>query len=80
MSNGHQGLPRSERWGCLAGLLIGGSAFLFLLGLDALGDCAPDPSCRKGFLMMVLLPSSIVTALTFLTLRWLIRWIDRRGS
>jgi len=76
MSDGYQGLPKSDKWGCIGGALVGVPVFLFLLGLDALGDCAPDPGCRHGFWLMVALPSLTVTALTF----WMIRdWMKRRG-
>jgi len=33
---------------------------MFLLFAEALGDCAPDETCRKDFLTQVLLPSVIV--------------------
>lgn len=69
-------MPKSDKWGCLAAALIGVPVFLFLLGMDALGDCAPDASCRKGFLLMVLAPSSLVTLLVFGVVRRLARKRD----
>jgi len=48
MRDGYQGLPRSERWGCFAGLLIGGPVLLFLLGLDAVGDFPPTSAAGKA--------------------------------
>lgn len=46
-------------WGALVGVPV----FLFLLGLDALGNCTPGSGCRHGFWLMVALPSLTVTAL-----------------
>lgn len=66
-------MPKSDKWGCLAAALVGVPVFLFFLGMDALGDCATDASCRKGFLLMVLVPSSMVTLLVFGDVRRLAR-------
>lgn len=33
---------------------------MFLLLADALGDCAPDTACKKGFLTQVLLPTAVI--------------------
>lgn len=74
MSDGYQGLPKSDKWGCVVGALLSIPVFLLLLGLDALGDCAPDPGCRKGFLLMVLLPSIVSAVAAF----WLTRAVLRR--
>lgn len=76
MKDGYQGLPKSDKWGCIAAAFIGIPVFLFLLGLDALGDCAPDPDCHKGFFSMVLLPSAIVAAAAFAAIRALLRRRD----
>ena len=76
MDQGYQGLPKSDRWGCLAAALVGIPVSLLLLGVDALGDCPPDTSCRKGFLLMVLAPSMLLTLLTF----WTVRAVARRGN
>jgi hypothetical protein len=67
--NGYQGPGRGERWGCAIAAVIGIPAFIFLLLLDALGDCAPDTACSKGFLTNVLLPSVAVPLGTFLIVR-----------
>jgi hypothetical protein len=53
------GLSRADRWGCTAAFIVGLLVFAPLLIVDAIGDCAPDTSCRKGFLLMVLLPSLV---------------------
>lgn len=74
MSEGYQGLPKSDKWGCLMAAVLGVPVFLFLLGLDALGDCKPDTTCQKGFLMMVLMPSLIIAGVVF----WSVRTIVRR--
>jgi hypothetical protein len=73
MDDGYQGLPRSDKWSCLVAALVGGPVFLFLLGMDALGDCAPDTSCRKGFWLMVFAPSLLVTLLVFAGVRAIVR-------
>lgn len=48
------------RWGCIASAALGVPVFVFLLLVDALGDCAPDTACKKGFLAPVLLPSAVI--------------------
>lgn len=78
MSDGYQGLSSPEKWGCISAAAVGVPIFLFLLGADALGDCAPDTNCRKGFLLMVLIPSVIVTAVAFLVVRSLLGWLRKR--
>ena len=71
---GYQGGPSVEsRWGCLAGAVVGAPLFFFLVGLDALGDCAPDPGCKKGFLTQVLIPSVIVAVGVGLLVRWVVK-------
>jgi hypothetical protein len=37
----YEGLNAGERWGCGVSALLGVACFIFLLSLDALGDCAP---------------------------------------
>ena len=73
MDRRYQGLAKSDKWGCLVAALVGVPLFVLLLGMDALGDCAPDTSCRKGFLLMVLVPSLLVTLLVFAAARALAR-------
>ena len=73
MDRGYQGLPKSDKRGCIVAALVGFPLFLFLLGMDALGDCAPDTSCRKGFLLMALAPSLLVSLLVFAGVRTLAR-------
>ena len=46
------GLSRADKWGCVAASVVGLPIFAALLFVDALGDCAPDAPCRKGFLLM----------------------------
>ncbi|PHQ64318.1 MAG: hypothetical protein COC10_01565 [Sphingobium sp.] len=58
------------RWGCIASVILGVPVFLFLLIVDAMGDCVPDTACRKGFLTQVLLPSMIVALCVGLLVRW----------
>lgn len=59
------------KWGCLSAALLGIPMFAFLLLVDALGDCAPEVACRKGFLQYVLLPSAVIAAIVGLTSYWL---------
>ena len=73
MSDGYQGLPKSNKWGCFVVGILGVPVFLFLLGLDALGDCAPELGCRKGFLSLVLLPSMAITGAVFWSARAFLR-------
>ena len=56
------GLSTADKWGCVAASVIGLPIFAVLLLVDAIGDCAPDTPCRKGFLLMVLLPSLVAAA------------------
>jgi len=68
------------RCGCGIAALIGGPIFFFLFMVDALGDCAPDAECHKGFLSMVLLPTVLVAMPIGLGVRWLVNRIARNGS
>lgn len=65
----YEGLKAAERWGCGVSGLLGAVCFMFLLSLDALGDCAPDTSCSKGFWTNVVLPTVAVTTLAFFAVR-----------
>jgi hypothetical protein len=51
------GSTRGGKWGCAVAAVVGTPIFAFLLLVDALGDCAPDTACHKGFLVHVLLPT-----------------------
>jgi hypothetical protein len=77
MSEGYQGIPASDRWGCLAAAIVGIPTFLLLVFVDALGDCTAEADgstfCQKGFLKMVLLPTIIIMAVVFVGIRTLIR-------
>lgn len=65
------GLNRADKWGCATALIVGLLVFAPLLVMDALGDCAPDTPCRKGFLLMVLLPSLVVAVAAGLLARFI---------
>lgn len=67
------------QWGCGAAALVGVPVFAFLLIGDALGDCAPDTACKKGFLSQVALPSLIVSVVVGLVVYWAIRAARRNG-
>ena len=69
------GLTVEGRWGCIASAILGVPVFMFLLLADALGDCAPDTACKKGFFAQVLLP----TALIAIGVGFLVRWAVRTG-
>ena len=66
----YDGPSIGERWGCGVSALSGGASFLFLLALDAVGDCAPDTGCTKGFWTNVVLPSVAITAIAFIAVLW----------
>ncbi|EZP83425.1 hypothetical protein BV97_01536 [Novosphingobium resinovorum] len=53
--------------------MLGFPIFLFLVFIDAIGDCEPYTDCKKGFLTQVLLPSVAITFGVFLLTRWAIR-------
>ncbi|GAA4009043.1 hypothetical protein GCM10022280_02300 [Sphingomonas swuensis] len=67
------GLDRADRWGCGVAMVVGVPLFAFLVLLDALGDCAPDAACRRGFLLMVLVPTLLIAGAAGLGIRHLIR-------
>ena len=54
---------------------MGVPLFVFLLMADALGDCeeGPNDPCHKGFILMALAPSLIITAAVY----WGVRAIFR---
>ena len=57
-------------WGCAVAALIGVPIAAYLIFVDALGDCASDTDCHKGFWSNVGLPAAAVFAVLFLTVRW----------
>jgi hypothetical protein len=61
------------RWGCIASAMLGVPVFMFLLVVDALGDCVPDTACKKGFLTQVFIPTVLVTLGIGLLLRWAVK-------
>jgi hypothetical protein len=65
------GLSRADRWGCATAVIVGLLVFVPLLFVDAMGDCAPDVPCRKGFLLMVLLPSFVIALIAGLLARFI---------
>jgi hypothetical protein len=71
------GSTSGGRWGCGLAAIIGAPLFFFLLLADALGDCAPDTVCHKGFLSMVVLPTILIAAPVGLLTRWL---VNRRSK
>ena len=71
-SDQYKGLAKSEKFGCVAGGCIGVCTFLLLFGIDAIGDCAPDTSCTKNLWLNVLIPSIVITVLTYFLMRWVV--------
>lgn len=79
--NGYQdGWAPEMKWGCIAAAMVGLPIFCFLLLRDALGDCAPDIPCGKGFLSQVLLPSSLSAIVSGLLVFGVIKIIRRNQS
>ncbi len=74
------GFTTGGRWGCAVAALIGSPLFLLLMIVDALGDCAPNVSCRKGFLTNVALPSLIFMLAVWLVVRDIVNRFKRNGS
>ncbi|WP_205412205.1 hypothetical protein [Sphingomonas crusticola] len=66
-------------WGCGVAALLGAPLFAVLIVGDALGDCAPDINCHKGFLSHVALPTAIAVTLIFVAVRALVGFIRRDG-
>jgi len=65
-------MSRGTKSGCGAAAIVGVPTFAFLLLMDALGDCEPGTACRKGFLLMVLLPSVLIAGAIGLLVRFLV--------
>ena len=67
------------RLGCIASAVLGVPVFMFLLLVDALGDCAPDTACKKGFLTQVLLPTAVSAIGVGLLVRWVVKAARRNN-
>lgn len=79
--NGYLGTSTPERkWGCLTSVFVSVPVFCFLLLRDALGDCASDTVCEKGFVTQVFLPSVLIGSVAGLVIYGLIKLISRRRS
>lgn len=64
--------------GCLTAAFVGAAVLIPLVLVDALGDCAPDTSCKKGFLGQVLFPSVAIAAVAGLLVWLVVRTIRKR--
>lgn len=73
------GATVESRWGCIASAVVGALAFMFLLLADALGDCAPDTACKKGFLTQVLLPTVVIAIGVGLLVRGVVKTARRNN-
>lgn len=79
--DGYQGgATVGDRVGCAIAAILGLPLFFFLLIGDALGDCAPDVPCRKGFLLYFALPTAIISLAVGLGVRALVNRWKRNGS
>jgi len=74
------GTTPGGKWGCFAAAVIASPLFLFLIVLDALGDCASDTDCHKGFLRYVALPTLGVGLVVGLAVRAAVNWLKRDGG
>lgn len=78
--SGYKGGATVEgRWACIASAVLGVPVFMFLLIVDALGDCVPDTACKKGFLTQVLLPSAVIAISVGLLVRWAVKTAKRNN-
>jgi hypothetical protein len=66
------GTSKGSKWGCATAAVIGAPVFFFLLIGDALGDCAPDTDCNKGFLRNVAAPTTVLVLVVFFAVRALV--------
>ena len=79
--DGYKGRPTAEaKLGCIVGSLIGIPVGVCLLLADTLGDCAPDSTCRHGFLLQVLLPSVGIAVVVGLMAWWIMKTYRRNGG
>ncbi|MES2449928.1 MAG: hypothetical protein V4610_05105 [Pseudomonadota bacterium] len=72
------GTTRSSKWGCAAAAMLGAPVFMVLTIVDALGDCAPDTRCSKGFWMHVAFPTAALAIVFGLSVSWAINRLGRR--
>jgi len=81
MSDGgyNGGATPEGRWGCVASAVLGVPVFMFLLIVDALGDCVPDTACKKGFLTQVLLHSAVIAVGVGLLVCWAVKTARRNN-
>jgi hypothetical protein len=70
------GLSYAAKWAVVVAAIVGLPVFALLLMLDALGDCEPATACHKGFLLMVLAPSGLISG----TVGLLVWFIARRSA
>jgi hypothetical protein len=71
------GTTAGSKWGCGAAGVIGVPLFCFLVLIDALGDCAPDTACKKGFLPFVVTPTVLTAAVLFFVVRLIVNRLSR---
>ena len=71
-------MSRSDRCAVAASAIVGLPLFAALLLVDALADCAPDTACRKGFLLVVLVPSLAIAIAVGLLVRFLMNRFARQ--
>jgi hypothetical protein len=71
------GTTAGSKWGGIVVALICAPLFFFLMIADALGDCAPDTNCKKGFLLVVAAPTAIVGLMLFFIVRSIVKRVGR---
>gem|GEM_PF-2619440 len=67
------GTTVEDRWGCIASAVLGVPVFMILLLVNALGDCAPDTACKKGFL------TQVIAIGVGLPVRWAVKAVKRNN-
>ena len=76
-NNYDDGSTPDRKWGYLTFAIVSIPVFCFLLLKEALGDCAPDRVCEKGFVTQVFLPSVLIGAAAGLIIYGLIKLANK---
>jgi hypothetical protein len=71
------GTTAGSKWGCGVAAFVTAPLFFIFMIADALGDCAPDAECKKGFVQFVLLPSVVIALGLFFAIRFIVNRLER---